>query len=94
MSIYHQHRSTYVLGIKDFSSASLKEAVREINEVGITEWSRVDPEPLHFEDREGGEYLAFGHGLDPRSNLCGYRFVNVVRPDGMRRVGWHEEEGK
>lgn len=80
--IWHQHRSSYVLGTHDADAA-----VIAITGSGITGWSRVNYEPLHF---DGDAYLAFGHS-DRAEKLHGHRFVNVVRPEGQKTLGWEDQ---
>lgn len=84
--IYHQFRSTYVFGAENPD-----DGVKALEDIGITEWSRADREPLHFAERDGAPYLEYGHARWGGETLIGTRYVNVVRPKGMPVIGWHEE---
>lgn len=88
--IYHQYRSTYVFG-EAWNQETRDAAVQALKDIGITEWSRLDWEPLHFENRAGVDYLAYGHGFNTET-LYGYRFVNVERPEGMPVIGWQDQQ--
>lgn len=82
--IYHQYRSTYVF-VDEHNHDTHEAAVKALAAIGITEWDRLNFEPLHF-DRDA--YLTYGHH-EKAEKLYGYRFVNVVRPEGMQNHGWH-----
>lgn len=86
--IYHQYRSTYVFG-EVWSQETRDAAVQALKDIGITEWDRMDWEPLHFDE---DAMLKYGHN-DKAEKLYGYRFVNVARPEGLPMRGWQDQGG-
>lgn len=91
MRIWHQHRSTYVL-VNERTSRTTEtrnEAIEALRHIEITEWSRMNFEPLHFDTHGGSQYLQYGH-VECAEALHGYRFVDVVRPKEMRTMGWDQ----
>lgn len=87
-AIYHQYRSTYVFA--DVHNGETRDAAaRALKAIGITEFERVAWEPLHFDTTSTeGAYLSYGHHPEAE-RVYAYRFVNVVRPEGMKKEGWH-----